>query len=149
MNLSLLPEPPAPEPLGYTGTEDAAGARATLPSSARKKVLGGRSDEEENVDEPKDHNDSASSSSSSSDSDEEDFELSQLMREPSDYASSSDESEQESKPHPAPSKKKELHGLYDSPTGNIAVLVVACWTLRLPVTYMDFIQCVHTSKMLP
>ena len=37
-------------------------------------------------------------------------------------------------------KARELHRGYDAPAGNIAVLVLACWTIRMPVMYMDFVR---------
>ena len=101
--------------------------------------------EEEREDPPNTSSDSSSSSSSSSDEVEEDPELEKLLREISETPSSSDDEEQP-RPKPAPEsgkqKAKEVHRGYDSPAGNISVLMVACWTLRLPVIYMDFIRWV-------
>lgn len=93
--------------------------------------------------------DSASSESSSSeeeDDNELDDEMERLLRENSE-ASSSSEGEDELQPSvasaPAGSKRrkgKDVNRLYESPAANISVLMVACWTMRVPVMYMDFIK---------
>ena len=156
MHLSLLPEPPSAEPLDYL--QDAAtlkdsGTGSPVVLTPGKKSHGGgpddSTDDEDIADNPEGRNDEQDSSSSSSSESEEDNELSRMMREPSDYSSSSDEDSQESKAQPTPSKKRRLHDLYDSPAGNISVLIVSCWTLRLPIMYMDFVRFVGTSQSIP
>ena len=37
-------------------------------------------------------------------------------------------------------KKKKSNHPYDTLAGNLAVLVVACWMMRLPLRYLDFIR---------
>ncbi|KAG9043430.1 hypothetical protein FS837_009643 [Tulasnella sp. UAMH 9824] len=37
--------------------------------------------------------------------------------------------------------------IYGSPAANIAVLVVACWVLRIPVIYMDFIRLIESYEL--
>ena len=65
-----------------------------------------------------------------------------LMEENSESSSSDDEVEDND--HPAPPKKgvskNKRYRRYDAPASNIAVLMVACWTFRLPVLYMDFVR---------
>ena len=41
-------------------------------------------------------------------------------------------------------KRRKTFGQYDGPASTLSVLVVACWTLRLPVMYVDFIRSVDT-----
>lgn len=160
MHLSLLPNPPNAEPLDYlrdTATpKDSASASpavqegATLRKETQEDAPEDNTDDEDIVDRQEgQNNEEHSSSSSSSESEsEEDAELSRMMHEPSDLSSSSDQSSKESKPQFAASKKKRLHDLYGSPAGNISVLIVSCWTFRLPITYMDFVRFVHASQLL-
>ncbi|CAL1700735.1 unnamed protein product [Somion occarium] len=103
---------------------------------------------------------SRSSSSPSEDEDEEkDPELAELLREASEAPSSPSEDEDDelyaSQRPPedwdAYKKRKRRHRKsnngYDSPAGNLAVLVVACWTLRLPITYMDFVRVIKAYEL--
>ena len=84
-----------------------------------------------------------------------DPELEKLLRENSEAPSSSDDGG-EGAPRPQPDaagqkgKGREAQREYDAPAGNIAVLVLACWTIRLPVMYMDFVRsdCSAVSSSL-
>lgn len=85
----------------------------------------------------------SSESSSSDDGDNEDPEMAELLRENSAPDSSSDEglADMTSKaPAPVTQKTRTRGSLerYDSPASNIAVLIVACWTMRIPVVCADF-----------
>jgi RNA polymerase I-specific transcription initiation factor RRN7 len=70
---------------------------------------------------------------------ENELELDALMQENSDISDSSNEEDDNLVPagdkKPGKSKTKPA---YESPVGTIAVLVVGCWTLRIPVMYRDF-----------
>src|SRR6267154_4634521 len=77
--------------------------------------------------------------SSSSNSEEEDPELAELLRENSEF-SSSDEDKGHTSRHTTkgePQPRYRFVDTYDRPANCIAVLVVACWTIRLPVMYKD------------
>jgi RNA polymerase I-specific transcription initiation factor RRN7 len=37
-------------------------------------------------------------------------------------------------------RKTNVKKSYDSPAANIAVLMVACWTMRIPIIYTDLIK---------
>ena len=75
-----------------------------------------------------------------------------LMREAEEEESSEEEDEGkpaepkdlDSKPQPSRRAKKtrSSYSVYDSPVNTVAVLMLGCWTLRIPVTYMDFKRCV-------
>ena len=67
---------------------------------------------------------------------ENELELEALMRENSDISDSSDD--ENDNLVPANDKKSKSRSAYESPVGTIAVLVVGCWTLRIPVMYRDF-----------
>ncbi|KAF8529135.1 hypothetical protein BU17DRAFT_36968 [Hysterangium stoloniferum] len=45
----------------------------------------------------------------------------------------------------APEKKKR--NTYEAPAGNIAVLMMGCWTIRLPVMYRDFVRLIEAYKL--
>lgn len=73
---------------------------------------------------------------------ENELELEALMQENSDISDSSEEEGE----NLIPSNKKKggkSKGriAWESPASTIAVLVVGCWTLRIPVMYRDFSRC--------
>jgi len=75
---------------------------------------------------------------------EVDSELEALLRENSDFSSSdSEDNERGTKKVPESVKRvkdKRRHARlsYETPVNTVAVLVVACWMLRIPVMYRDF-----------
>lgn len=157
LHLNLLPHPPPAEPYLYACEQFGGKPRQSDPSQSLNKpnedgeeIPNSSSDEETRVDDPESHKSSASSSSSNEneedeedeEEEEEDPELEKLLRENSETPSSS-EDEDQPRPKPLPDSKKkgrEVHRGYDTSAGNISVLMLACWTLRLPVMYMDFIR---------
>lgn len=86
----------------------------------------------------------SSSSGSDQEGQEEDEELEKLMRENSDLESSSSSGDNDDerkgiaglKENPRKRRNHDLHR-YESPSNNIAILMLACWTLRVPVLYRD------------
>ncbi|KAG8959690.1 hypothetical protein FRC00_001331, partial [Tulasnella sp. 408] len=78
-----------------------------------------------------------------------DPEFKKLLREVSDSGTESTSSEAESG---GKHKRRERaifgkKSVYGSPAANIAVLVVACWVLRIPVIYMDFITLIESYDL--
>ena len=146
LHLSLLPSPPTPEPYFHATSQH--GGRPSDPEAPGTGVNpqsgGDLPAQERGTSAERDVDDARSSSSSSSEEeDEEDPELEKLLRENSATpSSSSSEDEDGAQPRPRLHDKQRNHKTtfrpYDSPAGNIAVLMLACWTLRLPVMYMDF-----------
>jgi RNA polymerase I-specific transcription initiation factor RRN7 len=143
LHLSFLPEPVPAKPSGQTQRVDEA-KNATPP-------VGGP--EKEKQDAVEKSEEEGSSSSSSSDENDDPF-LKALMRENSESPSSSDTSEVEDEDPKLSANKKE--GLsrkqlrrYEGPRSTISVLMLACWIMRVPVMYRDFIMSVcalnHTS----
>lgn len=115
---------------------------AESPTRVREATSPGDSDANvvQNDSDKDDKNDTSSSDSSS----EEDPEMVLLMEENSGSSSSDDDLDGDAKnllPKESVSKNK-IRRQYDTPASNVAVLMVACWTLRLPVLYMDFIRLV-------
>ena len=70
--------------------------------------------------------------------------LTALLREASESSSSSSEDEayaqRDHEGSSKPTKKKRQKNRYELPVSNLAVLVLACWTMRLPIIYMDIIR---------
>jgi len=95
---------------------------------------------------------SSSSSSSDEESDdekqkgidkEEDPEMAELLRQNSE-TSSQEESESDEQPTARSSKTAKIkgHNVHEGPAMNLAVLMVALWTMKIPVLYRDFTRCV-------
>jgi len=130
LHLSMLPRPPQAEP--YLHAKE-------------------RGDEDDDAEEKVDDGKANSPSSSDTESDEDDAIkpdetlLADLLKE----ASESESSEEEGKPQEGNPPRKETtksagkpRNRYEVPAGNIAVLMMACWTMRFPVMYKDFIRYV-------
>ena len=121
LHLTLLPDPPPAEP--YLHAQEGNEGIADIKPS------------EELLDDEKE--------AQVNDEDlENELELDALMQENSDISDSSDEEDDDLIPagtkQPGKSNGKFL---YESPASTIAVLVVGCWTLRIPVMYRDFSRC--------
>lgn len=76
----------------------------------------------------------------SDESDEEDSEIEALLREDSEISTSSSSEGEKATPTSKAHKKgkRRGHATEESPVATIGVLVVACWTLRIPVMLRDF-----------
>lgn len=117
-----------------------------------------RSKEQQVAENTRKEDENRTSSSSDSDSDdngerkkellEQDEDMEKLMQENSDLDSSSEDEPGEGEETQGPGvlrdnprKRSWTHPHFaENPQHNIAVLMVACWTLRLPVLYRDFIS---------
>jgi len=89
----------------------------------------------------------------SSDDEGDDSGLEALMRENSEYSSSSEsESSQNGESDGSTKKKGQLkrrsrsRSSYETPVNTIAVLVVVCWMMRVPMMYRDFYKCVCSFR---
>ncbi|OJT03792.1 RNA polymerase I-specific transcription initiation factor rrn7 [Trametes pubescens] len=150
LNLALLPNPPTPEPLLHAldGSEQDHASKAS--SSPRPSPEADEQNEREERADGSDADQSSSSSGSSSVSESDDEELEELMRENSETPSDDDD-EPTSTPRPRPTarrpRKRRTFGHYDTPASTVSCLVVACWTLRLPVMYVDFVRSVESYEL--
>jgi len=72
-----------------------------------------------------------------------------LLRENSASSSSDDDSivDPVSKPSTRKAAKKGLLNRYDSPASNVAVLLVACWMMRIPVMCADFRKIIELHQL--
>jgi RNA polymerase I-specific transcription initiation factor RRN7 len=81
-----------------------------------------------------------------SEEDEGDPELAQLMKENSDIDSSSSERESEDSDNetafkrPRKSRRPFNDHKYEGMSSTLAVLMLGCWTCRIPALYKDFTQ---------
>jgi RNA polymerase I-specific transcription initiation factor RRN7 len=126
LHLSLLPSPPPPEPL--------------LHQQVTQGHVGEHASEEIDAQGEKASPDLSDPSSPQGD---DDADIDDLLRELSESSSSEDDKDDDpGQPRPKP----EASGREFKPFGckgsasNIALLMVACWTLRLPVMYLDLIR---------
>jgi RNA polymerase I-specific transcription initiation factor RRN7 len=95
-----------------------------------------------------DGEDDGDSNSGSDDggSDASDPDMHSLMDELEASASSSDDENADRRAdrenaRPATRGRRRRHSVAETPAAGLAVIVLACWTLRVPVTYPDFIRC--------
>lgn len=138
LHLTLLPRPPPAEPFHYMREQKGNDSNATDTKPSLDKYEESRSDDD----------DDDGHQSSSSSSEEEDLELAELLRENSELSSSD---EDKGKDHDSQKQGVQSSyrfvGTYDRPVNCIVVLVVACWTMRLPVMYRDFIEVIESYKL--
>lgn len=136
LHLSLLPSPPPPEPLLHK--------QATYghPSSKLADPKKSKSNTTVNSDEilPGQTN----VNTSESDDSEEDSETDELLFLFSETSLSEDDKDDDDSRQPHPKPKSSRHKVdtfvRNGPASNVALLMVACWTLRLPIIYKDLIR---------
>jgi len=73
----------------------------------------------------------------SSSDEEEDPELEALLEQLS-ASSEDDDPDLSSPPMKQTQTARKARGVYEFPANNIAVLILACWTIRIPITFRDF-----------
>lgn len=154
LHLDLLRDPVPAEPYHHTqqqGEADDADNVASLGMHEVKKSTGDWQQPDggsrDNGPQRTEQEGDDIESDSGSDSDLNERELDQLMKENSDVSSSETGDEETSNSDPtlkARKKKKRgtrsrnWHHIYESPPSTIAILMVACWVLRVPCLYRDF-----------
>ncbi|KAI0750704.1 hypothetical protein C8Q80DRAFT_1153541 [Daedaleopsis nitida] len=150
LHLSLLPSPPVAEPLLHL--RDGVGAEhASKPETAGDRIARGEEGSDEDASEGDAKPFSSPSSSESESDDLDETELEKLMRENSDSPSEDEEGEHDGARKDLTAepvkKKKRTFGEFEVPASTVSVLVLACWTLRLPVMYMDFIRLIESYEL--
>ncbi|KAF9076732.1 hypothetical protein BDP27DRAFT_1283456 [Rhodocollybia butyracea] len=78
---------------------------------------------------------------------DEDPELVELMRENSESEDDDDELDEGDDSNREESRPKRGHNAYEGPANNLAVLMVALWTLRIPVMYRDLIRHIELYEL--
>jgi len=133
LHLSTLPHAISPEPLLHRQDGEHEPSSPIKRSSEPEPVHMGRSQDVE-----AEGSDSESVASLSSE-EEEDPELEALLEQLS--ASSSDDDlgpDLSSAPTKQTQPTRKARGVYELPANNIAVLILGCWNLRIPITFRDF-----------
>ncbi|KAI9507923.1 hypothetical protein F5148DRAFT_1304849 [Russula earlei] len=132
LHLSLLPSPPPPEPLLHKQ------ATQVHVESHDPEAIGTHG---ENRGRP-------GASSPKGDDVEGDLELEALLWELSQSGSSEDDKDDDTRqPRPNPDGSEVKPFGRTGPANNIALLMVACWTLRVPVMYLDLIRLIESYKL--
>ncbi|KAF9569285.1 hypothetical protein CPC08DRAFT_623499 [Agrocybe pediades] len=144
LNLALLPDPPPAEPYHH--------AQESLMGEEQDSQNVSDTDEDEDVKSVADGDEQKLDDvtpEEEEEEEEEDPELEALMRENSDISDSSDEGEDDEARTSVPKKKHFSKGKspYESLASTIAVLVVACWTMRIPVMYQDFARIIESYEL--
>jgi len=132
LHLSTLPHAISPEPLLH---KQDGGPEACSPVKGFSKRELARSGQSQDV---RDNGSESESTASSSSEEGEDPELEALLEQLSASSSEDDDPDHSSAPIKQTQKVRMARGLHESPANNIAVLTLACWTLRIPVTFRDF-----------
>ena len=125
LHLSSSPSPPPPEPL--------------LHQQATQGHINDHVSEEIDTFLKKASPELSGASTPEGDNYEVDAEIEEMLRALSESSSSEDE---EGEPRPKPEgggRKLKLFG-HNGPASNIALLMIGCWTLRLPIMYLDLIR---------
>ncbi|KAG5342538.1 hypothetical protein C0989_000666 [Termitomyces sp. Mn162] len=142
LHLELLPDPPTAEPYRFAqelrddDDDDEGGSEKT------DAGMKGEESGEEIESEDESHSDEEDEQEEKS----RDEELEALLRANSDLEDSSDDEDGEKPPKPAgrmPGRRRGYQ-VYESPESTIAVLIVGCWTLRIPILCRDFTR--HVVK---
>ncbi|EKM59233.1 uncharacterized protein PHACADRAFT_87096 [Phanerochaete carnosa HHB-10118-sp] len=146
LHLSLLPTPPTAEPYFHVQSQNGGQSAASGPQTAEEKPVQAKDELDSNDIDDED----AKSTFSLSTEEGDDMDLEDLLRENSVAPSSASEDDDEDGSGPrvqqdqGQRKDKTAFRPFDSPAANIAILMLACWTLRLPVTYMDFKRLIES-----
>ncbi|KAI0254701.1 hypothetical protein BJV78DRAFT_1273782 [Lactifluus subvellereus] len=88
-----------------------------------------------------------SSSDGDGDDLEDDLEMDELLRALSESSSSDDDDTGQPRPKPEGTGRTSKTFSRNGPASNIALLMVACWTLRLPIMYLDLIRLIESYDL--
>jgi RNA polymerase I-specific transcription initiation factor RRN7 len=136
-----LPSPPPPEPLLHKQeTQDYV---SDNDSKTKQPAPGLSRAGDEKAEGKKVSPDQPGMSSSGSDGDdlEDDSEMDEMLRALSESSSSDDDKDDDhGQPRLQPGGRTPNTFSRNGPASNIALLMVACWTLRLPIMYLDLIR---------
>lgn len=147
LHLSLLPNPPPPEPYIFAqanrdGVENDVDETTITNLPELKPESDGQSWLEEKPDQTAENQDDQDSEK------DDDSDLEELMRENSELSCSSEDSEQENQLRVTKKTgKNRARHAYEGPASTIAVLIVASWILRIPVLYRDFLKVIESYEL--
>jgi len=132
LHLSTLPRAIPPEPLLYKQDGEPEPSSPTKRLPEREAVHSGESGD------VKDEGSDSESTESSSSEEGEDPELEALLEQLSASSSEDEDPDLTSAPIKHARGVRKARGIHELPANNVAVLILACWTLRIPVTFRDF-----------
>ncbi|KAG6829602.1 hypothetical protein H0H92_004071 [Tricholoma furcatifolium] len=139
LHLDLLPDPPTAEPWHFA---------QDLRNEDEKQQAGGdksdgESDDDERQSDDEDEDDERKAH-------EEDPELAELLRANSDLEESSDSGGEDDGPPKQKvnfRRRKRGRHVYEGPASTIAVLIVGCWTLRVPIICHDLTRLIESYEL--
>ncbi|KAJ7665533.1 hypothetical protein B0H17DRAFT_1336528 [Mycena rosella] len=140
LHLGLLRHPPPPEPYLGAQESDEEPPQAENPTASTARESPGFEDAESKT---------APSSDGESETDEEpanDPELEELLAENSASESSS-EGEDEVDAKSVPPRRTPKRHEHERLVNTLAVIVVACWTLRVPILYRDLTRLIESYEL--
>ncbi|GLB33896.1 hypothetical protein LshimejAT787_0107800 [Lyophyllum shimeji] len=152
VHLELLLDPPTAEPDRYTQEVGDEGVGKGVEGSGNAEGKDDGVGDEKQSDENSDEGENTTSDG------EEDPELAALLRANSDLEESSSEDEPfdhdkdkplkgKHKSRPRGAGRRRGRHVYESPASTIAVLIVACWTMRIPTLCRDFTELTESYKL--
>ncbi|KAI6134931.1 hypothetical protein EV401DRAFT_2085234 [Pisolithus croceorrhizus] len=131
MHLTLIRDPPPAEPLQHAREMRGPAPGIHMDRSDMSDAKGVEDDQQDPGVE-------YSSNENSTDS-----ELEALLQENSASSSTSEDEVQQARKTYHAKLSTRFVGRFDRPENTIAILVLACWTVRLPVIYMDIINAIE------
>lgn len=148
LHLSLLPSPPPPEPLLHKqstrGHPRDGGSKLVGSKKRRSKSSLTAADDKEAVEMEEISPGQSNANTFESDDSEEDSEMDELLLLFSESSLSEDDRDDDDnmqlRPKPEGSGQRSDMFVRNGPARNVALLMVAFWTLRLPIIYMDLIR---------
>ncbi|KXN89663.1 RNA polymerase I-specific transcription initiation factor rrn7 [Leucoagaricus sp. SymC.cos] len=155
LHLSLLRDPPPPEPYSYLQDQEHINRKAPQGDLERKiSEASTLSPIEEQAPSPSnedgvDQEDAGETEKSDSG---DDSEMEELLRQNSEISSSSDEGDQDD-PSQMPraaridGRRIKTTRIIESPASALAVMMVALWQLRIPVMYQDLARVIESYEL--
>ncbi|KAK7060571.1 hypothetical protein VNI00_001337 [Paramarasmius palmivorus] len=141
LHLSLLPDPPPAEPY-YHAQRDVHADTEHANEASKNRT----SPIPDNVDRPpspgsssSDDEDDKDRKSSGAGQEEEDPEMAELLRQNSESEGEDENEDGQTAQNAVPGMaRRRTRVAYEGPANNLAVLMLACWTMRVPILYRDF-----------
>ena len=142
LHLSLLPSPPPPEPLLHKqATHGHFNGGASKPADSKESKSSSSADDKKALGREEISPGEFNANTPESDDSEEDSEMDELLFLLSESSLSEDDrGNDDGKQPPVKLEAREQTFVRNGPASNVALLMVACWTLRLPIIYMDLIR---------
>ncbi|KAF9268060.1 hypothetical protein L218DRAFT_1053429 [Marasmius fiardii PR-910] len=144
LHLNLLPDPPSAEPHFDRPQEQNDTLRAVGPSESKKLQAYA-----ESVSSSSEENENRQANDETYESDQEDPSIAELLRQNSETESDDEDQNDDDRTQgqQVSAVRKKHHVIYETPLNNLAVLVIACWTMRIPILYRDLLRYVALYEL--